>query len=447
MTSVTYIHILASIVPADMLRLPSANTPIIQQEDESVPLCLIQVSPILTTTESYVEQLSSPTIKLYLQNIAEGNNTQLKLSWDDEGSMQSSLPLSKKEDKKDCRNDHAVMRISAGTIYSSKKSIQSCERIKTIFHKKEDSQIIPLMMLPSSNPLNVDGVPCILRGYSIPYCRRFDQPNTAHHENLISDRFFVGSGAIVQITPPVISNWMDRKEQLCRVSINQLDDETSAFQAIQAPSLCNELSGISNVCHEFKGKDTLLCYDSDTVRVLTIRMKMLLESQIMVGTTEDAISQWNEERRRHERMANALDFLIAHESENTPFNHSKDDIIDNFLRDGALTIHDPLNCSGKTTLVATIAAKELKCQAVHIINATALFAQYGASGADAALESLLHHILVSAAAKGVAGCTGSVCIILDHLETFVPASMSGGRNDGDPAIPALNAIRKYHISN
>ena len=37
---------------------------------------------------------------------------------------------------------------------------------------------------------------------------------------------------------------------------------------------------------------------------------------------------------------------------------------------------------------------------------------------------------------------GSVCIILDHLETFVPPAMSGGLNAGDAAIPALNSIGK-----
>jgi hypothetical protein len=102
--------------------------------------------------------------------------------------------------------------------------------------------------------------------------------------------------------------------------------------------------------------------------------------------------------------------------------------------------------------VATIATTALRCQAVHIIQASTLFAKYGASGADAALESLLHAIVVSAAVRGMCasssiGCgdkgEGSVCIILDHLESFVPPSMMGAYNDGDPAIPALNSIRKW----
>jgi len=431
-----------------MLRLPYPSTPIIQREDESVPLFLIQVSPILTKTETYVEQLSSPTIKLHLQDISEGSNSQLLLLWDHEDSLQSALPLSTKEEHEESRNDHSLLRISAGTIYSSKESSsQRCERIKTKESERNESLIVPFVMLPSSNPLNVDGVPCLLRGYSIPYCRRFDQSEITSHDNLISNRFFICNGTIVQVAPPVNTEWKDRQEQVCRVLRDQVDGDisTSTFQAVQVPSLCNELSGISNVCNEFKDKTTLLCYERETVCALMVRMKMLLDSQIMVGTTEDAISRWNEKRKRHERMSNALDIITAHESDGPHFNYYKDDGTDAFLRDGALTVHNPLNCSGKTTLVATIAVKELKCQAVHIINATALFAQYGASGADAALESLLHNIIISAAAKGVAGCIGSVCIILDHLETFVPASMSGGRNDSDPAIPALNAIRKFVI--
>jgi len=433
----------------DTFRLPFPNVPIIQQEDDYVPLSLIQISPILKTSETYVEQLSCPTIKLHLQQIVKGSNGQLKILWDDESSSRTH------ENVENAKED-AVMRISSGTIYLSEGSSSSCERINNTQNEIEKYQIVPFVMMPSSSPLNFDGVPCMIRAYSIPYCQRLEETATSiassssHRGNYISDRLFISNGALVQIAPPVLSNWIDGKEHVCQLFANQgrLGEDPLGFQPVQVSSLCNDLSGISNFHHEFNDKDALLCYDKETVRALTVRMKMLMESQVMVGTTYDAIDQWNEGRRRHDRMLNALDSITRHASDGRHAKEKKDEDENMFLRDGALTVHDPSNCSGKTTLVATIAVKELKCQAVHIINATALFAQYGASGTDAALESLLHGILVAAAAKGMAaGGIGSVCIILDHLETFVPPSMSGALNDGDPAIPALNAIRKYLVSN
>ena len=436
----------------DTFRLPFLNVPIIQQKDDYVPLSLIQISPILKTSETYVEQLSSPTIKLHLQQIIKGSNGQLQILWDDESSSRSP------ENVENAKED-AVMRISSGTIYLSEGSSSSCEIINNAQSEIDKCQIVPFVMMPSSNPLNVDGVPCMIRAYSIPYCQRLEETatsiassssiRTSHRGNYISDRCFISNGTLVQIAPPVVSNWIDGKEHVCQLLANQrrLDGETLGFQPVQVSSLCNDLSGISNLHHEFNEKEVLLCYDKETVRALTVRMKMLMESQVVVGTTYDAIDQWNEGRRRHDRMLNALDAITTHTSDGRHAEEKKDEDANEFLRDGALTVHDPLNCSGKTTLVATIAVQELKCQAVHIVNATTLFAQYGASGADATLESLLHGIIVSAAAKGMAaGGIGSVCIILDHLETFVPPSMSGARNDGDPAIPALNAIRKYLVS-
>ena len=105
-------------------------------------------------------------------------------------------------------------------------------------------------------------------------------------------------------------------------------------------------------------------------------------------------------------------------------------------------------------LVQTVARHVLGCSAVHTFNATTLFAKYGANGADAALESLLHSIVLSAAVGGGRIVPGkgkvqtasppSICIILDHLESFVPPSMAGkGQSIGDPALPALNSMVAY----
>ena len=102
--------------------------------------------------------------------------------------------------------------------------------------------------------------------------------------------------------------------------------------------------------------------------------------------------------------------------------------------EGALTVYNNIHGSGKTALVTAIARSVLKCQAVHIINATNLVSKFG-SNADIGLQSLLHQIILSAAVKGCSnGKIGTICIIIDHLENFV---QSGRKVDA--TLPALLA--------
>jgi ATP-dependent 26S proteasome regulatory subunit len=104
------------------------------------------------------------------------------------------------------------------------------------------------------------------------------------------------------------------------------------------------------------------------------------------------------------------------------------------LQEGALIVHSPNHGAGKTLLVRAIAQERLKCQAIHVIQPTSLLAQYGID-ADAALESLLHSIVISAACQ-----QKSICIILDHLDAMVPPPRSSRTSDGDAAMPVLKAI-------
>ena len=78
---------------------------------------------------------------------------------------------------------------------------------------------------------------------------------------------------------------------------------------------------------------------------------------------------------------------------------------------GALTVHSPQHGAGKTLLVQSI-AKELACR-VHIIEAAPLLAKYGIH-ADAALETLVHAIVMSSAVQGQRRV---LCILFDqHLQ-------------------------------
>ena len=71
---------------------------------------------------------------------------------------------------------------------------------------------------------------------------------------------------------------------------------------------------------------------------------------------------------------------------------------------------------------------------IHLIRPGYLLAKFGVD-ADAALESILHAIVVSAAAR-----QKPVCIILDQLDAMLPPRLSGRSGGGDAAEPVLTAI-------
>ena len=221
-----------------------------------------------------------------------------------------------------------------------------------------------------------------------------------------------------------------------------------------------------------KSDFVLSCHDEETVRGLLVRMRALLDQPVLIGTTEDAFTVCEGKKAKVYSRRRAIERLLSHkgvkadglvegtggtmlESENQKKKkETSANAFGGLLQDGALTVHDPFRCSGKTVLVKTLARKVLKCSAVHTIDASTLFARHGARGADAALESLLHSVVLSAAVGGGKIVPGrripsnlpdeSICIILDHLDTFVPPIMSGyGRSAGDPSLPALNSMVAY----
>ena len=88
---------------------------------------------------------------------------------------------------------------------------------------------------------------------------------------------------------------------------------------------------------------------------------------------------------------------------------------------------------------SAIARSILKCQSVHVINGSGLFSKFGVH-ADVGLECLLHQIVIAAAMKACSsgnGNVGTICIILDELDKFVPS----GRRE-DTLMPALIANGK-----
>jgi hypothetical protein len=208
----------------------------------------------------------------------------------------------------------------------------------------------------------------------------------------------------------------------------------------------------------------LACYNKQTVDALSLRMSTMLSNTVYIGTTRHALSMRKKKLHNIELMNKELHTFrssmnLSHN--NTPLDDNvgvkktkkKNSIVPLFLREGAILVYNSYHNSGKTSLVQSIATDVLKCNSVHVLSASALFAKYGAS-ADAALETLLHELAIRCAVLHHQGGSSSttqqqshssfgqgakICIILDHFESFLPLS-SRQAGSGDPYVPVLNAM-------
>ena len=352
---------------------------------------------------------------------------------------------------------------------------------------------MPIIRILSDDPTDFSGgVPCWVRGYA-PTTAATDASSNDNDDGDESGNALdcaVMAGTLVRILPAINArvvnesngshNEDDCEEDVAQGRLATLFEGHFALEEGAPPlplPLFTELSGevdpyqmrLSGTTQE-EIDFILACHDDEAVRGLLVRMQALLEREVLVGTTDDALALWEAKRTRHRRRRGALQShllkslsstatdtaSIRHASGFTA-NNTADatNSCSNLFRDGALTVHNPYELSGKTLLVETLARHVLKCSAVHILDSTTLFAQYGANGADIALESLLHSIVLSAAVGGGRlrpdhhadidnNSVPSICIVLDHLETFVPPSMLGiSGSGGDPRVPALNAMVAY----
>jgi len=348
---------------------------------------------------------------------------------------------------------------------------------------------IPSIYLQSDDPLDERGIPCYLRGYIFAnnhsllpngrcYCK------VAHHICTIT------AGTVVQVCAPLdIRTFREipvtgliEMEPVGESLHSVLSGKPHVVQDISRGLKYHPLTEVTE--RENSGATNkpmysiLSCCNKETIESLSLRMSALLANNIWIGTTPRAVSK---ENARHQELQNMEDELA--ECLNVPSNEgTSNDYGTNcrcnnpnmdqpinprqnvnpvpiLLREGALLVHNSHPNSGKTALVATIAKDILKCNAVHVLSAPVLFGKYGTS-ADAALETTLHELALRCAVKGAAAvsmtCVGDranndkeqhhprkvakLCIILDHLETFLPLSR---QVSGDPYFPVLNAMVAY----
>ena len=58
----------------------------------------------------------------------------------------------------------------------------------------------------------------------------------------------------------------------------------------------------------------LACHDDEAVRGLLVRMQALLEREVLVGTTDDALALWEAKRTRRRRRRGALQSHLSKSS-------------------------------------------------------------------------------------------------------------------------------------
>ena len=381
----------------------------------------------------------------------------------------------------------ATTRIIGGNIYLfDTKWDDSVERqIVELANKMDNAKgrvQMPMIRLQSEDPTDFSGgVPCWIRGYAQITEATKAAPSSGdndHDEPGDALDCAVVAGTLVRILPAVTARVQNSKGE---------DSEEGTATVFEAhPTLDGGAPLPLPLFVEVSGKvdpyqmrlneerqeeiDFILaCHDDETVRGLVVRMQALLEREVLVGTTDDAIALWEAKKARSQRRLTSLKSHLLKQSQicgeaalqQTSISGSKSisdgnaaDLCSNLFRDGALMVHNQYDYGGKTLLVETLARHVLKCSAVHVIDGNTLFAEYGANGADVAFESLLHSIVLSASVGGGrvipelnAGVdktsVPSICIVLDHMETFVPPSILGLGSPGDPTVPALNAMVAY----
>jgi SpoVK/Ycf46/Vps4 family AAA+-type ATPase len=329
---------------------------------------------------------------------------------------------------------------------------------------KSPETTFPVFYLPSDDPSIVELQPCRLVAYA-------QRPYTSSTTTTVAndDEVVVTSATLMRVLPPKLvvldldphrlegrttipttpPLWLARDEFLQQLSGELGQDFLSTGKSSSSPS-------------SLQAEEVLRNHNPDTVKELTLRMSLLLSQPIQIGTTSDALRYQKHQTQRTSRMKHAIQShctaknIPLHSTTTTtttdPRHDHKKPLDPSTNTTGpsalpwepSLMIHSPNHADGKTVLVQAIAASQsVGCSHIHILRPGPLLAKYG-SHADAALESLLHAIVVSAAAvQTKEESKNKICIILDHVDAMVPSRLSGRSSAGDAAAPVFNAIASH----
>lgn len=431
------------------------------------PCILVEISPVAdvsnneTDTLGVADAISAPSAKVQLMQLSQSQMFQPGwMQFDDvksrrggkgakqkngceidnisRDSVRGMFLRTRNESGLSCggpSSDNCSRGITSGTIY-----IQNDSSDIRPLSQSNSNNTIPITYLKSDNPLCETGVPCVIRGYIFEHS---DESDAAHEHDVRCS--VVGATCVRVLSPVNIQHLLIRKN--LRTSL--LSGETDRLEETII------LSQPSRKLPPLYSK--LACYDKETVTALALRMSIMLINTTWIGTTPTALRFW----KRHMAKTTQIDqfhnfhdlqrtYCLDQEDSNKSMIDQQNDTLQStiesesdsvpyLLKEGALLLYNSYPNSGKTTLVTTIAKEVLKCDAVHVLSAPAIFAKYG-TGADAALETMLHELVLHGALQSTSEkgrCTARVCIVLDHFETFVDHGSSI-----DSYTPVLNSMGK-----
>jgi ATP-dependent 26S proteasome regulatory subunit len=253
-----------------------------------------------------------------------------------------------------------------------------------LFHANNPGQMDLPLLFRQQDPLQVNPVPCAC----IAYAYR-SNPNALHA------RVLVNEATIVRV----------RSKHTLLARLTGEAEEPRLDATLEAEVRHNQ--------------------NKETIQELSLRMKILLSAPLAIGTTRDALVK---SKRHYERRMRLKSALRRDNIDSIAAKNNSTSNLPSLLRDVFIIVHSPNHGSGKTLVVQTIAYQH--CHVVHVVRPGALLAKYGTQ-ADAALEAVLHEVLLSAAIR-----KQSICIILDQFNAMMPPC-------GDAASPVVNGIASY----
>ena len=376
--------------------------------------------------------LSSPVVKSFL------SSQRLRAFWDFDVCGNHS-------GGEKCRNHLKKLEVYGGTacIGDDSKSLQHSYKKNGYFQQCLD---LPVTSLPSQDPTMLSGIPCVLRVYQY-----WDGPKKRNGKKRDKEDFVVSDHTLIQIMSPISATILNQTRRFCSVEVNTCVG-VGFFRPLhffQSESLKDSLFCSTPLSYDSqkaeKDEKVLSCFAPSIRTGLQMRMNRLLSNPILIGTTCDAYKHRTKNVKNNEKMCKAVNLhkmttVVDHKEEIVLRHQNSMTGTNDFGDDVALTVYND-NCgSSKTALVTAIARSVVNCHKVHVLNGSTIFAKFGANGSDIALESMLHQVIISAAIEALAdGIVGSICVILDQLDSFLPCSRPQRGGNLESSTPSLDA--------
>lgn len=294
---------------------------------------------------------------------------------------------------------------------------------------RRQQETFPLFFLPSNDPMDLDPTPCALKVFSA-------------HNFISATEAIITPATLVRVLPPQLAIFVSGTRAPSPPNATEISSSWLATPSYFHQQLSGE-SGDDFLPKHLQGE--VLCnHNPDTIRALSLRMSIQCSHTAQIGTTQDAFLIRKQAMHRSRALQETIQSRLQASGTPLPttpttFQTEKKESIERSIPwEPSLLVHSPNHADGKTMLVQAI-AQQIGCSRIHLIRPGPLLAKYGVH-ADAAFESLIHGILVSAAVQPV---SSPVCIILDHLDAMMPPQSAGRSGAGDAAIPVFNAIASY----